>query len=143
MKGRKRFIVVDTEGLLLTVYVTGANVQELAGATPTLTRLCYPDGLTAARRFVRLERLWADAGYFSANLIAWAKHTLGLALTVVERPTGQTGFAPLPRRWVVERTFAWFGRYRRLSKDYEQNVASSEAFLYLAMIHLMLHRLAS
>ena len=117
-------------------------MQELAGATPTLTRLCYPEGLDAPRRFARLQRLWADAGYFSANLIAWTKHTLGVALTVVERAKGQKGFTPLPRRWVVERTFAWLGRFRRLSKDYEQNVASSEAYLYLAMTALMLHRLA-
>lgn len=123
--------------------MTAASVQELHGAPPLLTRLCCPAGLDAPRRFARLSRVWADAGYFSANLITWAKHMLGLALTIVERPRGQKGFAPLPRRWVVERTFAWFGRYRRLSKDYEQNVTSSEAYLYLAMTHLMVHRLAA
>lgn len=123
--------------------VTAANVQELQGATPTLTRLCFPNGLEASRRFVRLQQLWADAGFFSANLIAWTKHTLGLALTIVERPPGQKGFSPLPRRWVVERTFAWLGRFRRLSKDYEQNPRSSEAYLYLAMTHLMVRRLVT
>lgn len=124
---------------MLSALVTAASVQELQGAPLVLARL---RGGAAARRFARLERLWADAGYFSANLIAWCKHALGVALEIVQRPPGQKGFAPLPRRWVVERTFAWLGRYRRLSKDYEQNVASSEAFLYLAMIHLMVRRLA-
>lgn len=99
-------------------------------------------GTAEARRFARLTLLWADAGYFSANLIAWCKHTLGLALRIVARPPGQRGFRALPRRWVVERTFAWLGRYRRLGKDHEHNVASSEAFLYLAMTHLMVRRLA-
>jgi putative transposase len=118
-------------------------VQELAGAPQVLTRLRFPEGPAHAPRFARLRLLWADAGYFSANLIAWVKHTLGLALHIVARPAGQKGFRPVPRRWVVERTLAWFGRYRRLSKDYEQNPASREAYLYLAMTHLMVRRLAA
>jgi putative transposase len=118
-------------------------VQERAGAPLVLTRLRFPPGGTPTPRFAGLRRIWADAGYFSANLIAWMKHTLGLALCIVARPPGQQGFRPLPRRWVVERTFAWFGRFRRLSKDYEQNPASSEAYLYLAMTHLMVRRLAA
>ena len=97
----------------------------------------WPSSATAA-----LTLIWADAGYFSANLIAWAKHWLGYTLEIVQRPRGQKGFRVLPRRWVVERTFAWLGRYRRLSKDYEQNLASSEAYLYLAMTHRMVRRLA-
>lgn len=120
--------------------VCSAAVQELHGAPAVLARLC--GGGTRPPRFARLTRLWADAGYLSAKLMAWTQHTFGLTLTIVERPRGQKGFSPLPRRWVVERTFAWLGRYRRLSKDYEQNVASSEAYCYLAMTHRMVRRLA-
>ena len=120
--------------------VCSAAVQELQGAPAVVERLC--GGGAQPARFARLRRLWADAGYLSATLLAWTQRTFGLTLTIVERPRGERGFRPLPRRWVVERTFAWLGRYRRLSKDYEQNVASSEAYCYLAMIHLMVRRLA-
>ena len=86
--------------------------------------------------------MWADHAYLNANLLAWAKRELGYVLDIVKRPAGGRGFTVLPRRWVVERTFAWLGRDRRLSKDYEQTPWSSEACLYLAMIALMLRRLA-
>jgi putative transposase len=114
-------------------------VQELQGAPAVLTRLRGPD---AARRFARLRVLWADRGYFSANLIAWCKHALGIALRIVQRPKGQKGFVALPRRWVVERTFAWLGRYRRLTRDYEATPASEEAHIYTAALHLLVRRFA-
>jgi putative transposase len=110
-------------------------VQEIPGAPSVLAQL--------HGRFPYLVKIWADAGYHSRRLIAWTEATLGAALTIVSRAPGQRGFAPLPKRWVVERTFAWLGRYRRLSKDYEQNPQSSTAWLYGAMTHLMLRRLAA
>jgi putative transposase len=88
-----------------------------------------------------LVLVWADGGY-AGQLLGWVTRVLRLTLEIVSKPAGQRGFVALPRRWVVERTFAWLGRYRRLSKDYEQNTASSEAWIYLAMIHLMSRRLA-
>ena len=131
--GRKRHIVVDTLGLVLAVVVHAANIQDRAGAKLVLARL--------AGRFPRLVKIWADGAY-SGGLIAWTLSLLGCILEIVQRPDGQKGFAVLPKRWIVERTFGWFGRYRRLSKDYEELPASSESMVYIAMIHLMLHRLA-
>ena len=135
VKGRKRFLVVDTLGLISAVAICAASVQEIPGARPVLTQL--------AGRCPRLERIWADAAYESGALAAWTAETLGATLTIVPRPAGQRGFTPLPKRWVVERTFGWLNKYRRLSKDYEQNPRSSEAYLYLAMTHLMVRRLAT
>ncbi len=93
-------------------------------------------------RFPRLAGVLADAGYNGA-IAAWVRAVLGVALTLVHKVPGQRGFQVLPKRWIVERTFGWLGRYRRLSKDYEQNPASSEAWIYCAMLHLMARRLAA
>lgn len=125
--------MVDTLGLILAVVVTAASVQDRAGAKLVLARL--------APGFPRLARIWADGAYAGA-LIDWVVATLGCVLEIVKRSDDQTGFVVLPKRWIVERTFGWFGRYRRLSKDYEELPASSEAMVYIAMIQLMLHRLA-
>ncbi len=133
MTGRKRHLVVDTLGLLLTVVVHAANVQDRDGATLVLAKL--------AGRFPRLRLVWADGGYAGALLI-WALAAAGLVIEVVAKPAGATTFAVLPKRWIVERTFAWLGRCRRLSKDYEALPATSEAWIHVAMIHLMLKRLA-
>lgn len=92
-------------------------------------------------RFPRLELLWADGSY-AGDLEAWSEQETGFLLHIVRRPSDQVGFAVLPKRWIVERTFGWFGRYRRLSKDYEERPESSEALIRLAMIHRMLRRLA-
>jgi putative transposase len=135
VKGRKRFLVVDTLGLICAAVVCAASVQEIPGAGPVLAQL--------GGRCPGVVKIWADAGYHSRRLIAWTEATLGAALTIVSRAPGARGFQPLPKRWVVERTFGWFGKYRRLSKDYEQNPRSSEAYLYLAMTHLMVRRLAT
>ena len=110
----------------------------MPGARVVLQRV---QGGGPTRRFAHLTRIWADHAYLNANLLAWAKHRLGYTLDIVKRPAGVRGFTALPRRWVVERTFAWLGRYRRLSKDYEQWPWSSEAYLYLAMTHRMLRHL--
>lgn len=89
----------------------------------------------------RMKLIWADAGY-RGQLIDWVKLYLGWILEIVKRPDDAEGFVVLPRRWVVERTFAWLGRYRRMSKDYEYLTESSEGMIYAAMIHLMVRRLA-
>ncbi len=134
VKGRKRHLAVDTLGLLLAVVVHSAALQDRAGAKLLLAAL-------AAGGFPRLRLLWADGGY-RGKLVAWVWAHCGWLLQIVKRNDDVKGFQVLPRRWVVERTFAWLGRYRRLSKDYEYLTASSEAMIYVAMIHLMLVRLA-
>ena len=134
VKGRKRHLAVDTLGLLLAVVVHSAALQDRAGAKLLLAAL-------AAGGFPRLRLLWADGGY-RGKLVAWVQEHCGWLLQIVRRSDDVKGFQVLPRRWVVERTFAWLSRYRRLSKDYEYLTASSEAMIYVAMIHLMLVRLA-
>jgi len=130
VKGRKRHILVDTMGLLLAVVVHTANTQDRKGARWVLAK-------AIAKGFDRLELVLVDGGYESQPLLDW----LHWLFELVKRPEGQKGFVVQAQRWVVERTFAWLDRYRRLSKDYEVLTESSEAFIYLAMIHLMLQRL--
>jgi putative transposase len=91
--------------------------------------------------FSRLKLIWADGAY-AGQLVEWVKNTCGWLLEIVRRNQGVKGFQLLPRRWVVERTFGWFGRYRRLSKDYEFQTDTSENMILIAMIQLMVHRLA-
>lgn len=137
---------MDTGGLVVHALVHPANVADRVGARQVLRE--------ARAQHPRLERVWVDAGY-TGSLIGWAKQELDLTLTVVKRPsrwvrvpTDQepepmpTGFPVLPRRWVVERTFAWLGRSRRLSKDYEALPETEQAWIHLAMIRLMVARLA-
>ena len=133
--GRKRHIVVDTLGLLLVVVVTAAAVDDGTGAHQVL-RLLDP------KRFPRLKKLWADGKYNNRSLDEWLEQTKApYEIEVVERPEGAKGFVKLPRRWVVERTFAWLGRYRRHSKDYERRTDSSENMIKISSIHSMLRRL--
>jgi putative transposase len=133
--GRKRHIVVDTLGLLLAVAVTAASADDGTAAPRVLGQL-------DAREHPRLEKLWADQKYRNRSLDRWlAAHAVGYRVEVVARPVGAKGFVLQHRRWVVERTFAWLGRYRRHSKDYERLTASSEAAVKVSMIHLMLRRL--
>jgi putative transposase len=132
VKGRKRHIVVDTLGLLLEVVVHAAHLQDRDGA-----KLVF-DKLSATTK-AHLAKVWADGAYGGA-LVEWVHEHLDAVLEIVSRDPAVAGFHVLPHRWVVERTFAWFGRYRRLSKDYEQLTASSEAMIYLASIHTMLKR---
>jgi len=134
--GRKRHALVDTLGLLMKVMVTAGNVQDRDGARLLLKGFAEQDELLQ-----RLELIWADGGY-RGSLISWVEDTLGWKLEIVEKPAGQVGFQVLPKRWVVERTFAWLVRQRRLARDYERLPETSEAFIYVAMIRLMLRRLA-
>ena len=129
--GRKRHIVVDTLGFLLAVVVHSASVQDRDGVKLVLARL---EG-----RFPRLRLIWADAAYEAA--VGWAREFAGWILELVRKPDDQKGFVVLPRRWVVERTFAWLMNSRRLARDYERLVESSEAMVKVSMIHLMLKRL--
>jgi putative transposase len=124
--------VVDTLGLLLIVVVHAANIQESDGAKLVLRR--------ALGRFPRLRLIWVDQGY-KPHLVAWARAVGGWLVEIVARPKEQKGCAVLPRRWVVERTFAWLGRCRRLSKDYVGLPETHEAWVHLGMIHRMLKRL--
>ena len=133
MNGRKRHILVDTLGLLLVVVVHAANLQESDGAKLVLRR--------ALGWFPRLRLIWVDQGY-KPHLVDWARAVGGWVVEIVAKPKEQRGFAVLPRRRVVERTFAWLGRSRRLSKDYEGLPETHEAWVQIAMIHLMLKRLA-
>ena len=146
MSGRKRHLLVDTIGMVLKAVVHPADVSDRDGAVPVLEDL-----LT---RYPRLAHLWVDAGY-AGQRIALIEQTLGWSVTVVRKPRRwiwwpadqeppplPTGFQVLPRRWVVERTFAWLGRYRRLSKDFEALPETEEAWILLAMSCLMLARVA-
>lgn len=132
VNGRKRHLLVDTLGLLLVVVVHAANVSESAGA-----RLVFKQ---MGGNCKKLRRVWLDGGYFG-TLFGWSQKQFGLTLQTVKPVAGQKGFAVLPRRWVVERTFAWLNNHRRLSKDYERETKTSEAFIQIAMMRLMLRRL--
>ena len=134
MKGRKRHLVVDTLGLLMCVVVHSAGLQDhdKQAVGQVFHRLML-------RGWKRLKVIWADRSY-EATPVLWAK-ALGNWLLSIVHHQSKDGFVALPKRWVVERTFAWLGRYRRLSKDCEYHTYNSEAMIYLAMINLMLHRL--
>jgi putative transposase len=132
--GRKRHIVVDSMGLLLAVLVTAASVDDAQAAVELFGRL---EGQPVGK----VRRMFADNKYHNYALYAWVEENASWELVIVRRPEGKKGWVKLPLRWTVERTFAWLGRCRRLSKDRERSVASSEAFVKLAMIHLMVNRL--
>lgn len=132
--GRKRHIAVDTLGLILAVVVHAASWQDQDGACFLLMKL--------KRTCPRLKVLFADSAYGRSGLPAWVQATFGWFLQTVLRPVGIKGFVVLPKRWIVERTFAWLMRYRRHARDYERTTQSSEAMIYIAMIGLMSKRLA-
>lgn len=130
INGRKRHLLVDTLGLVLGCVVHAASVQDRDGAKWVLAQATFD--------FARLRIIRADGGY-AGQLAGWVQTWCHWSLEIIRRTS--TGFVVLPKRWVIERTFAWLGKYRRLSKDYEILEASSEAFIYAAMIHIMLRRL--
>jgi transposase len=133
INGRKRHIAVDTTGLLLVLLITAASVQDRDAARLLLTglRTCFPSS----------AKVWADGGY-TGKLVEWATTNLRLAINIVRKLAGQTTFQPLPRRWVVERTFSWINRCRRTVRDYERNPAHHAAMVQWAMVIVMTRRLA-
>jgi putative transposase len=136
VRGRKRHLLVDTLGLPIACYVTPADVHDTVGARKLLGGLAY---------FVpRLRKIWADAAYRGKELADWCKlQGDGWRLEVVERAPGTHGFSIQPRRWVVERSFVWLSRNRRLAKDYERMVQTSETLIEVAATRLVLRRLAT
>jgi putative transposase len=125
--------VVDTLGLVWAAVVHPANIQDPQGARLVLEKV--------RGRLPRLQRIWAD-GIYQGSLVAWVHDQFGWVLDIVRRCDEVKGFVVLPHRWIVERTFGWFGRYRRMSKDYEFLTDTSEAMVSLVMIHIMTRRLA-
>ena len=135
VKGRKREIVVDTEGHLITGEVWPANVQDRDAAAVTLKGL--------RRRFPWLEKLFADSGYAGEKLETALIGEAAPTLEIIKRPKDAKGFVLLPRRWVVERSFAWLGRNRRLDKDHEQRIETARACLYIASVNILIRKSAS
>lgn len=134
--GRKRHILVDVLGLLIAIVVTHAALDD-AAAAPLIFQSLSQD------KMPRLEVVWADSKYHNHELNAWLEHWQPIwRLEIVSRPPGTKGFQLLPKRWVAERTFAWNGRCRRHSKDYERRLDSSESMVRCTAISLMLRRLA-
>jgi putative transposase len=133
VKGRKRHLIVDTQGTVLAALVTPANVQDPVAAPAVLAQ--------AKARSARLKLIWTD-GRYRGPIVALAAHQLGLTIEIVAPPPGQRGFQVLPRRWVVERTFAWLDRYRRLARDWEAASWSACAFIYVAASNLVARRLS-
>lgn len=134
INGRRRHLICDTTGLLLMINVTAGDVTDRQAATVMLPGL--------RERFPTITKLWADGGY-TGVLITWALTVLHLVVTVIKRSDDAKGFVVLPRRWVVERSFAWLLRSRRLTRDYERRPDSSEAMILWSMTRLMTRRLAA
>jgi putative transposase len=135
VKGRKRHIIVDTMGCLLVVWVHAANMFDGKAARQVITNLFS--------LFQTVKIIWADGGYSGAELFNWVSSQFECQLEIVKKKKGVKGFHVLPRRWVVERTFAWLGRSRRLNRDYERKPTSSEAQVYLASGRLLLRQICN
>jgi transposase len=135
VNGRKRHIIVDSLGLLLAVVVTAADIDDAAAAPEALTKM-------ADQPVEKLDRVYGDNKYHNHALYCWVENNGSYELEIVRRPPGSQGWVRLPIRWMVERTFAWLTKYRRLSLDREKTTLSSEAMIRWAMVHKMLHRLA-
>ena len=135
IQGRKRHVLVDTLGLLLAMVLTSAGLDDGVAAPQLLGQIKPCD-------FPRLSTIFADQKYHNHALDAWmAEHRAGWRIEVKTRPEGTKGFTPLEKRWVVERTNAWHGRYRRNRQDYERSIESSTAMIQISNIHLILKRL--
>ena len=134
--GRKRHIIVDTLGLLLMVLVHSASIQDGRGGHQILQKLFDKIKRSVHNRWCRLKLIWADGAYVS--IVEETRKQFGWILDIVRRSDKAKGFEVLPHRWIVERTFGWLGRYRRLSRDFEHTVSSSESVVYIASIRRML-----
>jgi putative transposase len=133
IKGRKRHLLVDVLGLVLVAWITTADVQDLDAAAAVLP--------IAAEQFPELQKVWADGAYEGPRVAGIAQQT-GIEVEIVKRSDTTPGFVVQAKRWIVERTFGWLSRERRLTRDYERKEESSESFVYVGMIRLMLGRLA-
>jgi putative transposase len=138
IKGRKRFVSVDTLGLVLRVFVTAASIGERQGGKQVLKRVKQ-----MGQAVSRLTTIWVDGGFDGAPFLIWVMDVCRWIVQVVLRPQQTKGFVLLKKRWVVERTFGWLMGCRRLVRDYELLPETSETFIYLAMIRIMLRRLAA
>lgn len=132
IKGRKRQLISDTNGFVLRVLVHAADISESEGGIWLLNE--------HANALRSVEILRVDQGY-KQMFVEWVNQYLSCQVEIVSKPTDQAGFAVLPKRWVIERTFAWLGRYRQLSKEYDRRAESTEGWIYLASIHILLKRL--
>lgn len=130
VKGRKRHIVVDTLGLIMSLVIHSADIQDQDGAKLVIQKL--------ENRFKRLKVIFADSAYKRSGLPDWVMRLFGWTLQPVLRPVEVKGFVVLPKRWIVERSFAWINKFRRNSKDYERNTDSSKAIIYISMTARML-----
>ncbi len=135
--GRKRHLSVDLLGLVLRVLVTSASLPEREGAKKVLNQVH-----NTGNQVKRLNIIWMDGGYRGEEFMRWVMDMFRWIVTIVLRPLEKKGFVHLPKRWVVERTFGWLNWCRRLSKDYERLPETSETFIYVAMIRIMVRRLA-
>jgi len=135
IKGRKRHIAVDTLGMVLCVVVHAASIQDQDGAKLLLHKMKHS--------YRRLKVMFADSAYGRSGLPGWVHQTCGWILQTVLRPVGVKGFVILPKRWIVERTFAWISAWRRFSKDYEGRTDTTENLIHIRMIHLMTKRLVA
>ena len=153
IKGRKRFLTVDTLGLVLSVFVTAASQTERQGGKAVLERLKEKADAIALRspqralhqagtRIARLHTIWVDGGFTGDTFMMWVMDLCHWVVQVVLRPQEHKGFVLLPKRWVVERTFGWLSWCRRLSRDHEGLPETSEMWIYIAMIRIMVRRLA-
>lgn len=139
IKGRKRFVLVDTLGLVICMVVCAASVSEIAGAKLLLAKA--KKDLEAGGLCANIEKIWADGGYRGTDLLSFVERLWGWIWEITLRSDKKKGFELIPKRWVVERTFSWLGNARRLAKDFEKTTVSSQAFIYLSMTRLMLNRL--
>lgn len=139
--GRKRHLIVDVLGLVLLVVVHSASIQDGAGGLLTLQKLFERIKHSLYNRYCRLKLIWADGAYTS--IVEKVHKQFGWVLEIVKRSDDVKGFKVLPHRWVVERTFGWLGRYRRLARDYEHTTSSSESMVYIASIRRMLKMVAT
>lgn len=137
VKGRKRFLTVDTLGLVLRVLVSAASVDERSGGKQVLQKVKQMGNTVS-----RLSIIWVDGGYDGNPFMQWLMDLCRVPVQVVLRPHEHRRFVLLPKRWVVERTFGWLTGCRRLNKDYERLPKTSETFIYLAMLRIMVRRLA-
>ena len=141
VKGRKRFILVDTVGLIIGLIVCAGNISEIAGAKLLLDKAKKDHEKDPNSLCSKIEKIWADGGYRGLDLAAFVKKVWGWVWEITLRSDKKKGFEVIPKRWVVERTFSWLGNSRRLAKDWEKTTASAQGFIYLAMTRIMMNKI--